>query len=120
MIVNEFHLFAAFTKGWGKAMKTVIQDHRSRAGVTLLDISKALGPGFSAARVSLAERGLIRISAQDDVRILEAIRRLGPLCGDRRRIVEVAREIDFAPQLADLREVSVGAQEGIDGNSQRS
>lgn len=86
-------------------MKTAVQDHRLKAGLTLREIAKAMGPGFSAARLSLAERGLIHISSQEEALILEAIDRLGPLCADRRCIVEVAREVDFAPFLADLREV---------------
>lgn len=72
-------------------------------GVTLRELAKALGPNFSAARLSLAERALIQIPAHEERMILAAIDRLGPLCADRRRIREVAREIDFSPCLADLR-----------------
>jgi hypothetical protein len=85
-------------------MKTAIQDRRVKAGVTLRELAKALGPNFSTARLSLAERALIRIPAHEEKLILESIDRLGPLCANRRRIVEVAREVDFGPILADLRE----------------
>ena len=86
-------------------MKTVIQSRRLKAGVTLREIAKAMGPGFSAARLSLIERALVPITADHEALILEAIGRLGPLCANRRRIVEVAREVDFAPFLADLRQL---------------
>jgi len=85
-------------------MKTAIQDRRVRAGVTLRELAKAMGPNFSAAKLSLAERALIQIPAHEERMILAAIDRLGPLCENRRRIVEVARKVDFGPCLADLRE----------------
>jgi hypothetical protein len=85
-------------------MKTRMQDRRIKVGVTLRELAKALGPNFSTARLSLAERALIQIPADEERMILAAIDRLGPLCADRRRIREVAREIDFSPCLADLRD----------------
>jgi hypothetical protein len=85
-------------------MKTELQNRRLKAGLTLRELAKALGPGFSTYRLSVAERALIQIPAHEERMILAAIDRLGPLCADRRRIREVAREIDFSPCLADLRE----------------
>ncbi len=85
-------------------MKTELQDRRLKAGLTLRELSSALGPGFSTWRLSVAERALVKISAHEERMILAAIERLGPLCADRRHIRAVAREIDFAPTLADLRE----------------
>ena len=85
-------------------MKTAIQDRRAKAGVTLRELAKAMGPNFSAARLSLAERGLVRIPTHEEKMVLAAIDRLEPLCADRRRIRTMANEIDFAPCLADIRE----------------
>lgn len=85
-------------------MKTAIQERRLQAGVRLQELSKAMGPGFSVGKLSMAERALIQIPAHEERIILAAIDRLGPLCATRRHIRKVAREIDFAPCLADLRE----------------
>jgi hypothetical protein len=78
-------------------MKTVIQEGRLAAGLTLRELSKGLGPGFSPARLSLAERNLIQIPAHEERAIMEAIDRLGPLCANRRRIVEIAKDLDLRP-----------------------
>jgi len=85
-------------------MKTAIQERRLQAGLTLRELAKAMGPNFSVAKLSLAERALIQIPAYEERMVLAAIDRLGPLCADRRRILEVAREVDFAPCLTDIRE----------------
>jgi hypothetical protein len=79
--------------------------------LTLRDISNALRKGFSQAKVSLAERGLISLSDQDKKAILEAIERLAPLQQHRRRIVAIARDIDFAPFVADVRETHCSGAE---------
>ena len=88
-------------------MKTSIRERRIQSGLTLREMSKALGWGFSPAKLSLAERGLVQIPEHEENAILEAIERLAPLCANRRRIVEIAREIDFAPLLTDLRQATL-------------
>ena len=90
-------------------METVMREKRIQAELTLREIGKALGKGFSAAKLSLAERARIKISAHDEVAILAGITRLGPLSKGRRRIVEVARDMDFAPFVADVREARCAA-----------
>jgi hypothetical protein len=85
-------------------METVIREKRIQSRLTLRELAKALGEGFSPARLSLAERGIIKIPVHDELAIFEAIIRLAPLSEGRRRIVEVARDIDFAPFVADVRE----------------
>lgn len=85
-------------------MKTVMQYRRQKAGLTLRDIAKALGPGFSPARLSLCERGLIKAPAHDQAAILETIERLAPLHQQRQRIARMVRDMDFAPFVADVRD----------------
>lgn len=85
-------------------MVTIIREKRVKLGLTLRDISNALGKGFSQAKISLAERGLTNLSVRDQAVILEAIERLAPLHQQRRRIVAIARDMDFAPFVADVRD----------------
>jgi transcriptional regulator with XRE-family HTH domain len=85
-------------------METILRGKRMQSGLTLRELAKALGEGFSPARVSLAERGLISLPAHDKTAILETIERLAPLHQHRRRIAAIARDIDFAPFVADVRE----------------
>jgi hypothetical protein len=90
-------------------METIMRERRIQSGLTLRDISNALGGGFSQARVSLAERGLINLPAHDEKAILDTIERLAPLHQHRRRIVAIARDMDFAPFVADVREARCAA-----------
>lgn len=78
-------------------MKTKIQERRLAAGLTLRELAAGLGPGSSAATLSRIERALIQIAPHQEREILQVIDRLGPLCANRRRIVEIAKDIDFAP-----------------------
>jgi hypothetical protein len=54
--------------------------------------------------LNLAERGVIRLRPWKEAAILEATNRLAPLSGRRKRIVETAREIDFAEYCGDIRQ----------------
>jgi len=90
--------------------KSIIQKRRLEAGLTLREIAKAMGPGFSRARLSILERGLTNIPTGDQAAILETIERLAPLHQQRRRIVAIARDIDFAPFVADVRDARHAAQ----------
>jgi hypothetical protein len=92
-------------------MGTVIREKRVRAGLTLRAISSALGKGFSQARISLGERSLADLSVSDQVVILEAIERLAPLEQQRRRIIQMARDVDFSQLVADERELD-GPEDG--------
>jgi len=84
--------------------KSIIQKRRLEAGLTLREIAKAMGPGFSRARLSILERGLTNVPARDQAAILETIDRLAPLHQHRRRIVAIARDIDFALFVTDVRD----------------
>jgi transcriptional regulator with XRE-family HTH domain len=91
--------------------KSIIQKRRLEAGLTLRVIAKAMGPGFSPARLSNMERGLTNLSAGDQAAILEAIERLAPLDRHRRRIAQIVRDMDFAPLVADVHEARQAAVE---------
>jgi transcriptional regulator with XRE-family HTH domain len=93
-------------------MKMTMREKRIQSGLTLRDISNALGKGFSQAKISLAERGLTNISVSDQVVILEAIERLTPLNQHRHRIAEIVRDMDFAPFVADVRAARCAAVQG--------
>ena len=86
--------------------KSIIQKRRLEAHLTLREIAKAMGPGFSRARLSILERGLtnVPVPTSDQAAILETIERLAPLHQHRRRIVAIARDMDFAPFVADVRD----------------
>jgi transcriptional regulator with XRE-family HTH domain len=86
-----------------ETIQEIVKKRRIEFGLTLRDLAKALGPGFSPARLSLSERGLVDMPAHDQRAVLEAIERLAPLCKHRRRIVELARDMDLAPFVADVR-----------------
>jgi hypothetical protein len=90
-------------------METIIQQRRREAGLTIRDLAKALGPGFSIGRLSMGERGLIDIPAHDEKAILGAIERLAPLHRHRRKILTLARDMDFGNLVADVREARCAA-----------
>jgi len=89
---------------------TVIQKRRHEAGLTIRDLAKALGFGFSIGRLSMGERGLLKLPAEDQKVILGTIERLAPLCKHRRRIVELAKNIDFAPVIAEVRDARAAVE----------
>ena len=90
-------------------MGTVIRQKRIESGLTLREIARALGPGFSLGKLSMGERGVIKLSARDEATILAVIRRLAPLSNGRRRIIKTARDMNLATFVADMREGRVAA-----------
>ena len=81
-------------------MEVELKNRRRALGVSLDQIAAALGPGFSRARLSIAERGLIELSVSERKIIMEAIERLGQI----RRVVDVAESLDLTGLCADLRQ----------------
>jgi hypothetical protein len=82
-------------------MQVELRNHRRAAGISLDELSAVLGPGFSRAKLSVAERGLIELSPSERQIVTEAIERLGLLRSHVRRVVDTAKGIDLC---ADLRQ----------------
>jgi len=83
---------------------TTLKERRRELGVSLDELAAALGPGFSRARLSVAERGLIQLSHSEEELIFETVERLGDLRSQVRRVVETASCIDLVSMCADLRQ----------------
>ncbi|MGC1907412.1 MAG: helix-turn-helix transcriptional regulator [Candidatus Acidiferrum sp.] len=81
-----------------------VRQARKQFGLSLNELAAVLGPGFSPARLSLAERGLIQPSPAEQQVILAAIERLGGLRAEARSIIEQASNIDFSGQCEDIRQ----------------
>lgn len=95
----------------GSASKTTregymanVRQTRKQFGLSLNELAAVLGPGFSPARLSLAERGLIQPSKAEEQVILAAIERLGALRSEVRDIIERASNIDFKSVCQDIRQ----------------
>jgi hypothetical protein len=91
----------------GKRRNTVTQglkEHRKQFSVSLDELAAALGPGFSRARLSIAERGLIELSESEREVVLAAIERIGALRSEVRSHVERAQSVSLAALCGDLRE----------------
>ena len=78
-----------------------IKERRKALGVSLDELAAALGPGFSRARLSIAERGLIELSDAEQEIVLAAIERIGELRSDVRDVGgvvvdEVVPSVDIA------------------------
>jgi hypothetical protein len=87
-------------------MKTQLRSHRKAWGVSLDEASAALtkfGPGFSRARLSIAERGLITLSESERQLILKTVERLGILRSQFRRIVDKAERLDLIGLESEVR-----------------
>ena len=76
-------------------MNQGLKERRKQLGVSLDELAAALGPGFSRARLSIAERGLIEIPESDQKAVLMAIERIGQLHAEVRDVVEKAQRVDF-------------------------
>ena len=77
---------------------------RKELGVSLHELGAVLGQGFSPARLSIAERGLIELSEVEHQIVSEAVERLGSLRSRVRRVVETAQEIDLVGYCANIRQ----------------
>lgn len=85
-----------------------LKGRRKEFGVSLDELSAALGPGFSRARLSVAERGLIELKESEREVVLAAVERLGVLRSQLRRISETAASVDLIGLCADIRERAAG------------
>lgn len=84
---------------------TTILTERIAAKLSLRELSDMLGhDGFSPAKLSLVERGLIPVTAHDEKLILATIRRVAQLSRARKGILASARQIDLGEFVSDLRE----------------
>jgi transcriptional regulator with XRE-family HTH domain len=81
-----------------------VRERRKALGVSLDELAAALGPGFSHARLSIAERGLIQLSALEEEIIYDTVERLGELRSQVRRVIETASSIDLVSMCEDLRQ----------------
>jgi transcriptional regulator with XRE-family HTH domain len=79
-----------------------IRDRRKAAGISLNELATVLGKGFSSARLSLAERGFVRLSEAELTVVGAAIDKLGALRAQAREIVERASRIDFVSHCQDI------------------
>ena len=85
-------------------MAVEIRERRRELGVSLDELAAALGPGFSRARLSIAERGLIDLSKAEQEVVLAAVERVGELRAEVRRIVKMGTEINLRSVCADIRQ----------------
>ena len=81
-----------------------IRSQRRDLGVSLDELAAALCPGFSRARLSVAERGLIELSLPEQELVLTAIERLGSLRSQVRCVIETAQSLDLISFCKDIRE----------------
>ena|ERR1700677_3708578 len=88
----------------GQNKMNTLRDHRKAAGVSLNELATVLGSGFSSARLSLAERGFVRLSEPEVAVVLAAIARLGSLRAQAREIIERASRINFVADCEDIRQ----------------
>lgn len=84
-------------------MELCCRERRRALGVSLDELAAALGPGFSRARLSVAERGLISLTNAEQQIILEAIERLGSVRLRVRSAIQMGR-VDSIGCCSDLRQ----------------
>jgi hypothetical protein len=77
-----------------------LRNKRKSLGVSLNELAAVLGPGFSPARLSLAERRFVRLSEAETSVVLAAIDKLGQLRAEAER----ASRIDFVEHCQDIRQ----------------
>jgi hypothetical protein len=80
-----------------------IRDYRKSKSVSIDQLSTALGRGFSAGRLSMAERGLLQFDGNEIARLKVAIDRIGELQAKVREVETLVSKIDLAKLCADLR-----------------
>jgi hypothetical protein len=86
----------------GETMFSSLREQRRSLGVSLDELAAALGPGFSRARLSIAERGLIALTHAEQQIVSEAIERLGSIRTQIRYAVKAA-QVDLVGYCSDLR-----------------
>jgi predicted transcriptional regulator len=85
-----------------------IKTTRKQLGVSQSELAAVLGPGWSQARLSLLERGLIPVSTKEREVIFAALDRVGTLRHEIRTIIEEAGSINLAAHCVDIRERAQG------------
>jgi transcriptional regulator with XRE-family HTH domain len=80
-----------------------IKQRRKELGVSLDELAAALGSGFSRARLSVAERGLIELYQDEQKMVLAVIERIGALRSEVRSVVKRSERVNLAAWCADLR-----------------
>ncbi len=81
-----------------------IKQRRKALGVSLDELAAALGSGFSRARLSVAERGLIELPESEQEMVLAAVERIGSLRSEVRSVVKMAERVNLAVFCADIRQ----------------
>jgi hypothetical protein len=76
-----------------------LKRRRKELGISLDELAAALGPGFCRARLSTAERNLIRLSPAEHEIVLAAIERLGRIRSQVQRILETAQSLDLCADI---------------------
>lgn len=85
-------------------MTVNLRNRRRKVGISLDELAAALGPGFSRARLSIAERGLIELSMPEQELVLVAIERLGSLRSQVRHVIETAKSLDLISFCKDIQD----------------
>lgn len=80
------------------------RQRRHELGVSLDEIYAALGTGFSRARLSAWERGLLRLEPWEIRTVESAIERIGKVRLKIQEVLDISRRIDLAELCADIRE----------------
>jgi hypothetical protein len=91
-------------KSLENAVTTQLRSRRKSLGVSLDELAAVLGPGFSRARLSVAERALIQLTEAEGAVVAEAIERLGNLRSQAREIARSALNLNFVADCADIRQ----------------
>ena len=85
---------------------------RRELSVSLDEIHAALGTGFSRARLSAWERGLLRLEPWEIHTVEAAIERIGQVHLKIQEVLDISRRIDLAELCADIKE----GREASDGS----
>lgn len=80
------------------------ETRRKELGVSLDELSAALGPRFSRARLSMASRGLTPVSGREEQALLRAVERIGELRSEVREVITRAQQLDLGAFCKDIRE----------------
>jgi hypothetical protein len=81
-----------------------LNSKRKSRHVSLNELSAVLGPGFSAARLSLAERGYAHLSEAEQAVVFAAIDKLGRLRAEAKSIAEKALNLNLVSACTDIRQ----------------
>jgi hypothetical protein len=80
-----------------------IREYRKSRGVSIGQLSAALGRGFSGGRLSMVERGLLQLDSSELARLKAAIDRIAEIHSKVIEVKALASQIDLAKLCEDLR-----------------